>query len=91
MKIGDESLDKRWGLDESLFSGWWAAIEVMKQQYRICTKSEEKFETKRAVGEDIVKVQSRNLEGLTFDKDSRNGEKRRVWEKSKTSNRNPRM
>lgn len=40
-------------------------------------KNEEKFEAERAIVEAINKVQSRNYDNLTFDKDSRNGKKGR--------------
>lgn len=49
----------------------------MEQQYWLYVKNEEKFEAERAIVEAIIKVQSRNYEGLTFDKDRRNGGKGR--------------
>lgn len=52
-------------------------------------KNEETFEPERAIVEAIVKVQSRNYEGLTFDKDSRHGEKGRDLREIRV--RNPRI
>lgn len=40
-------------------------------------RSKEKLEAERAIVEDVVEVQSRNIEGLAFGKDSRNAEKGR--------------
>lgn len=52
-------------------------------------KSEEKPEAERATVEDIVKVQSGNKEGLTFDKDSKNTEGKRFKRNQRV--RNPKI
>lgn len=47
-------------------------------------KNKKKLEAERAIVENIAKIQARNNESMTFDNNSRNGEKERVWEKPKS-------
>lgn len=47
-------------------------------------KNKKKPEAERAIVENIAKIQARNNESITFDSNSGNGEKERVWEKPKS-------